>query len=321
MISVIVPVYNGERFLRRCLDSITSQTVFEELEVIVVDDGSDDASPEIIDEYAEAYSSITGLHIRNRGVSNARNRGMDLASGAYLAFVDADDYLEPDCFETLLAEAEKGYDIVCGGFIAEYPDKRVYRRSGKVRELNREAAIEEFLKGTVMDPNIWNKLYRRETVGTCRFDSRLSIAEDKYFLFQCIKRARKVEILNVCKYHYSLNDASLCRGAFSGQKMDSLFVAARVSDEIAAEYPNQFSLAKAMEMDVACRVYGELYFYGIPPGYRPVFDGLKNKIRHYRLRDKMKYSSGKHFFAFVAARIHPGLYNFLKRDMRLQYQP
>lgn len=320
MVSIIVPVYNAEEWIKRCLNSITAQTVFEDLEVIMIDDGSTDASPQIIDEYCAEYPSFTGIHIKNQGVSNARNVGIEAAEGEYLAFVDADDYIDDDYFEVMINKCRTGADIVCSGFVVEYPNRSVSRCSPSQGQLDQEKTLEEFLKGDVIDPNVTDKLFRREVVDQIRFDCRFRIAEDKYFLFQCLKRVKSAYILSCSKYHYVMNDTSACRSAFSEKKMDSLKVAELVSKEIKTEYPRMFKLAKSMEMDVACRVLGEMYMYGIPEEYSDMYKELKKKIRGYSIREKRSYSSKKHFLAFLAARIHPGLYNFLKNDMKLQYK-
>lgn len=320
MISVIVPVYNAEKWLRRCLDSLIRQTMFYKLEVILIDDGSVDSSPHIIDEYVSQYSSFKALHIENQGVSNARNQGINIATGEYLAFVDADDYIDNDYFETLLSRNADEADIICSGFIAEYLEHSVNRCVEKQYKLNQEQAIEEFLKGSLIDSNIWNKLFKKSKIKGVYFDSRLRIAEDKYFLFQCLKRVHNVQVLDSCKYHYIMNETSACHEAFSPKKLDSLIVAELISKEIGEKYPSKLKLARSMEMDVTCRVYGEMYLCGVMEEYKSVFDKLKKDIRQYSIIEKKKYSNKKHFLAFLVAKIHPKLYNFLKNDLKLQYK-
>ena len=100
LISIIIPVYNAEKYLKKCLDSVINQT-YKNLEIILVDDGSTDKSPEICDKYAEKDSRIIVLHKENGGVSSSRNAGLDIFKGEYLSFVDSDDYVEPDYIEYL----------------------------------------------------------------------------------------------------------------------------------------------------------------------------------------------------------------------------
>ena len=105
-ISVIVPVYNVENYLRRCVDSIINQT-YKNLEIILVDDGSPDNCPVICDEYAQKDSRIKVIHKENGGLSSARNCGMDMATGEYIGFVDGDDWIESDMYKFLIENAEK----------------------------------------------------------------------------------------------------------------------------------------------------------------------------------------------------------------------
>ncbi|MBR2781574.1 MAG: glycosyltransferase, partial [Eubacteriaceae bacterium] len=125
MISVIVPVHNIEAYLSRCLDSILDQTE-RDIEIIIIDDGSDDSSPFIIDSYASADERIRVLRTEYRGVSSARNTGIREAKGEYIGFVDADDFAEPDMFEALRSRLEETCsDVSFCGFINEYPLRSV----------------------------------------------------------------------------------------------------------------------------------------------------------------------------------------------------
>ncbi|MCR5484734.1 MAG: glycosyltransferase, partial [Clostridiales bacterium] len=125
-ISVIIPVYNGEKYLGECLESITKQTAFDRLEVITVDDGSTDKTPEICGAYSEKYKNIRVIRTKNSGVSAARNRGIAEASGEFIAFVDSDDRLYPEMYERLITAARKtNADIAVCGYLYQYPDRDV----------------------------------------------------------------------------------------------------------------------------------------------------------------------------------------------------
>ena len=124
LIRVIVPVYNVERYLRRCVDSILHQT-YQDLEVLLVDDGSTDASGAICDEYAAQEERVTAVHQKNRGLSAARNAGLERAQGTYLCFVDSDDYIEPEMFEELLLIAmDTGADLTLCDFNIYYQKEK-----------------------------------------------------------------------------------------------------------------------------------------------------------------------------------------------------
>lgn len=320
MISVIVPVYNAEEHLSVCLESLLRQTVATQLEIILIDDGSVDRSPVIIDEYQEKYSNIKVLHIANQGVSNARNQGIDLASGDFLAFVDADDYVELDYFENLLSGVKNDTDIVCVGYFADYEKRTVPKCSTKRYSLNREEAIEAYLDNDEMDPNMTDKLFSKKVIGNVRLDCRFRLAEDRYFLFECLKNASRIEIIPVCGYHYVMHEDSVCRSSFSEKKFDPIIVSELICEEVGVLYPRLYEKANSMAMDLICGVYGEMEKDGVKLVFPEQYNTLKKKIRSYPIRRKMMYSSRKHFCAFILAKIHPKLYNFVKYGLKLQYQ-
>ena len=125
MISVIIPVYNVEPYLRKCLDSIVNQT-YRDLEILVVDDGSTDGSGAICDSYAEKDERVVVFHTENRGLSAARNLGLDNAKGEWINFLDSDDWMDSECFEFAISVAEdKKADLVFWGYVKEYENHSI----------------------------------------------------------------------------------------------------------------------------------------------------------------------------------------------------
>lgn len=320
MISIIVPVYNAENWLEKTLESIVNQTLFDDIEVVLVNDGSLDKSGMIIDEYIKKYDNIIGIHIENQGVSNARNVGINICHGEFITFIDADDYVDVDFVENLYKSMDENCDIVCGGFIAEYHDKSIKRCPDKEYIFENEKIYFEFLKGDVFDPNVTDKLFRRNVVGEEKFDLSIAIAEDKLFLFHCLKRVKKIKFLPVANYHYVMNDLSACRKDFTLKKYHSVYVADKISEEIKCLYPEYKNYAESMAIDVKCRVYGEIYRCKAKNSFNKEFLELKRNIKNFGIIEKYRYSNRKHFFAFLVARIHPALYCFLKNEMKLQYK-
>ncbi len=221
MISVIVPVYNVEPYLRKCMDSILGQTD-PELEILVIDDGSTDQSGEICDEYAKADSRIRVFHTENRGLSEARNLGLDEAKGDYFGFVDSDDWIEPDMYEILLKTAvETGADVVECSVYLEYPDRteEVNRQDRKMTGMQAVAAL---LHNDLSD-GVWNKLYRRKCFDRIRFpkdrifeeiattyrvfseaDIVCSVAKPEYHYLQRPNGlSKETNMKNLVDYHYS----------------------------------------------------------------------------------------------------------------------
>ncbi len=210
-ISIIIPVYKVEKFLRDCMESVLSQT-YENLEIILVDDGSPDSCPEICDEYAKMDERIKVIHKKNGGLSDARNAGLDIAKGAYIGFVDSDDIVTPDMFSEL-AEAMIKNDAdlsVCGFY---YINEQGYRLEKEKEIFTQEKALltgEECLKHIYFEKNgwklvpVWNKLYKKEIWETIRFDKG-KIHEDEFVFHKIMRQCKKVAILDKPMYGYRKN--------------------------------------------------------------------------------------------------------------------
>lgn len=317
-ISVIVPVYNSEKYIKACIDSLLFQTVGENMEVIFINDGSEDNSGDIISKAVIENQNFSAYHIKHSGVSHARNTGLEMANGKYIAFIDSDDYIESDYFENLLKEFDGG--LICGGFTAEYQNKSVKHICRENTEFFGEGMIKEFLKENVMSPIVADKLFLREKIGGLRFSENLSMAEDRYFLFKYLQKINYAKIIASGKYHYVMNEDSVCRHTFDERKFGSLEVCEKITASVGEKYPSLLPYAKSSEMDMKCRVYGEMHYFGVSEKYKDVFLKLEKEIHDSGIFEKFRYSSPKHAFAFITAKISPKLYMFLKNDMKFQYR-
>jgi glycosyltransferase involved in cell wall biosynthesis len=234
-ISVIVPVYNKEAYLSRTLDALLVQT-FRDLEIILVDDGSRDASGRICDDYAARDSRVRAIHQTNRGVSAARNAGLDAAGGAYVAFCDADDIPGEDLYETLYDLAQThDCDVAMVKESIRYADgSEVAEQTGEltVWEENTEA-LQKFLLEQI-SMGIYTKLIRGDIAAKVRFEEGRRINEDKGYLFDIFPHARRLCYLDVCKYAYIRNDSSCSLTPFSEKYLDMLYFADKIR-EICAE--------------------------------------------------------------------------------------
>lgn len=190
-ISIIVPVYNVEKYLRQCLDSITAQT-FTDWECILVDDGSKDKSGSICDEYAQKENRFKVIHKENGGVSSARNKGIDNSRGKWVFFSDADDLLETDALESLIKGTEDGNPFVMAGFNRLSEDKTLIETNAKeiIKEISIEDAIREQYIPTDFSYQgyLWCKLFRLDIIkdNCLRFDECISFNEDALFIMQYI---------------------------------------------------------------------------------------------------------------------------------------
>lgn len=206
LVSIIVPVYNVDKFLRKCLESILNQT-YTAIEIILVDDGSIDYSGCICDEYATRYKQIRVLHQKNGGVSKARNIGLEMMRGEYFTFVDGDDTIEPVFIEIMLEEMNKNnVDLVRlswtrGNSIKTY--FAPFNNSDKyLVSLNN-------LNDLLWFANIWG-LFRSDCLQTIRFDEQLKYAEDNLFIFEYFIKSpsKRMLLINKPFYHYTITENS-----------------------------------------------------------------------------------------------------------------
>lgn len=210
-ISIIVPVYKAEQYLKKCVESILAQT-YSDLELILVDDGSPDNSPAICDRYAEMDSRVHVIHKLNAGVSAARNDGIAVAKGDWIAFVDSDDWIEPEMME-LLAQGLLCYPeakvSVCGWYRHE-GDRIFDYGSGLPKGLvNGKDAFQWAIRGTGFEGYVWNKLYRRSVFDEgLRFPQDITICEDLWLNCSIFLSCDFVYVINKPLYHYLIRPGS-----------------------------------------------------------------------------------------------------------------
>lgn len=202
-ISVIVPVYNTERFLVECLESILNQT-WKNIEVILIDDGSTDSSGQICEQFAMQDERVQVIHQENQGVSHARNIGLKKASGDLVSFIDSDDTLELDMYELLVEIMEKNKaDIVHCGYKHILNDEiRFVHNTKRIYVQNTREALECFVSGKLFGGGLWNKLFCRELIEPLSFREDLKINEDILFNFEAFCRAKKTVFADYTKYNY-----------------------------------------------------------------------------------------------------------------------
>ena len=214
LISVIVPAYNIEQYIGRCLESICQQT-YKALEIIVVNDGSTDTTGQIIDRYAVDDLRIISIHKENGGVSSARIAGIERATGDYIGFVDGDDYIEPEMYSELLKNALNFQAEIshCGNKMI-FPDKHEELHYGTDRLIvqSQQDALVELLKGVCVEPGLGNKLFHRSIVATYKksnmWDSSIRINEDLLMNYIFFKQADKIVFEDKTFYHYILRKNS-----------------------------------------------------------------------------------------------------------------
>lgn len=222
LISVIVPIYNVEKYLNRCIKSIINQS-YTNLEIILVDDGSPDRCGEICDEWAKKDKRIKVIHKKNGGLSDARNVGIEIAQGEYLSFIDSDDYVHKDFIKVLYENCLKNNaDISMCGF----------RQTDKDENINKEIKNENiriiFSKDVLEKKHniscvAWNKLYKKSIFNNIRYPKG-KIHEDVAVIYKIMYYANKIVITDLELYFYFSAPESIMRSEFSKKRLDALEV-------------------------------------------------------------------------------------------------
>lgn len=231
-ISVIVPVYNVERYLTRCINSILNQT-FIDFELILVDDGSPDNCPSICDEFKSKDKRVKTIHKQNGGISSARNTGIDLAEGEYLSFIDSDDWIEKDMLQVLyeLAVSKKADVAECAFQRVEEEEQRqkLCNITPKISERSGEAAIVALYSGAGASNAVWNKLYKRRVFDSLRFPEGINY-EDSYLMPQIVYTANKVVYTTYVGYYYFQRCGSITKSEFTVKNTNKIVVYEAVRD-------------------------------------------------------------------------------------------
>ncbi len=220
LISVIVPVYNVEKYIERCIESILGQT-FTDFELIIVNDGSTDKSGEICDRYSNNDPRIRIIHKENGGLSDARNAGIEAANGEYIGFIDSDDYIDTDMYELLYQNiCRENADISTCGIYDCYPDKTVTQEvNSSDFTVDGSEAVRLALESQFMPLFAWNKLYKRSLFDSIRFPVG-KIYEDAFVMIKLMGASRRVSISMKPKYYYIHRENSITTRAFRNSDLD-----------------------------------------------------------------------------------------------------
>lgn len=223
LISVIVPIYNVEKYLDRCVDSIINQT-YKNLEIILVDDGSPDNCPQMCDDYAKKDSRIKVVHKENGGLSDARNVGMKVATGEYVSFIDSDDYVSLDFYETLLETiVDNDSDIVECGVVKFYENEKFdkYNDDLKVTNYDTVDALDGLINENPFKQHVWNKLYKSNIALDIPYAVG-KLNEDEFWTYQIFGKAKKVTRINKTMYYYFQRGSSIMGNGYNIKRLDAL---------------------------------------------------------------------------------------------------
>lgn len=246
LVSIIVPVFNTEKYLRRCVESLLNQD-YKNIEILLIDDGSSDKSGEICEEYSKNFSFVKTFHKTNGGASSARNIGLSQIKGEFFCFVDSDDFVEKDYISCMVL-AIKETDIVFtqieknslnGVFDKDFIlNKFIYHNDG-IYHFRASAA-----------------LFKSEKFKNFRFDNNVFVGEDFDFSIRATLKSQKITLLNKVKYHYCSSDTSVMRSAFNKKKFESqIYAIDNFIDYCKNFYPKYLNLAYFYKVDTLFAMY------------------------------------------------------------------
>lgn len=315
-ISIIVPIYNSEKYLSRCIDSILSQT-YKNIEIILVEDGSPDNCGLICDDYSRKDSRVKVIHQKNKGVSAARNIGLDYATGDYIGFVDSDDYIELDMYDTLwrlIKETEA--DIACISMIIHDENGRplvVDEKQAVWIYTSEEAIRNMFFDNTTTCGHLWNKLYKAELFHNLRLDEMMKAREDALIMWELFNRSNRIVYQRIGKYHYMYYPSSAIHSytpAFLTGRKASLHLLERTKENFPKIYAYaQFYLIEADFQIIARMVMADCF-------EKKYYDELSKEIKNNltkEVKQIYKNQKGKNKLSLFLMLYNVRLYMIIKK--------
>ncbi len=237
LISIVIPVYKVEEYLDKCVESVINQT-YENLEIILVDDGSPDKCPRMCDKWFGKDKRIRIIHKKNGGLSDARNAGIEKAKGEYISFIDSDDYIEPNYVEFLYDNLiNENADISMGKHYVIYDKKTLNTGSGKKYIVDPHECFEKLLYGEDFDVSATVKLYKINLFDDIRYP-RGRVYEDAATTYKLIDKARVIVLNSVPIYNYFIRENSISNNSFSERKFDLIKSTNEMCDYIVNKYPD-----------------------------------------------------------------------------------
>lgn len=278
LISVIVPVYKVEQYLKKCVDSIRNQT-YKNLEILLVDDGSPDNCGALCDALAQEDDRIKVIHKENGGLSSARNAGLSAMTGDYVGFVDSDDWIAPDTYALLYRRmCQENADISCGG-IATHSGSRVLTYFNPNLEetftFDRQEAFRELIQNRIITNSVCDKLYKAEIFRHLRFKEGI-VYEDFQIQYRCLALADRVTYTAQTCYFYFVAPNSISRGIFSKKQMDFVANSLERMEFYKIHDPRSVPLCMSTHLDICLSLAAKAYGSN---AWKEVRDELTEQIR------------------------------------------
>lgn len=315
-ISVIVPLYNVEKYIINCISSLTNQT-YQNIEIILIDDGSTDNSGRICKKLAQEDHRIIYLRKENGGVSSARNLGLQYATGSYIGFVDSDDYISKTMYENLLKRLlETNADIAETDF-ALIDNRFTKKKRKKIQKvLNKEEAIREFLSGNVVENNLVIKLFKKTVIANLKFKEDVIVGEDMLFSLQALQNSDRVTVDTTNADYFYVVRSNSTMNTITEKDIDNLSILEQEFKKI--DIPQLKSYLEAKLIREKVKFVSRVLISNKAHLYSDIIDRYLQEVRHYSIKNMINFLSSKHCLTITIMKTSPKLYTLLYKVFQKQ---
>ncbi|HGD5289989.1 TPA: glycosyltransferase family 2 protein [Streptococcus agalactiae] len=315
-ISVIVPLYNVEKYIINCISSLTNQT-YQNIEIILIDDGSTDNSGRICKKLAQEDHRIIYLRKENGGVSSARNLGLQYATGSYIGFVDSDDYISKTMYENLLKRLlETNADIAETDF-ALIDNRFTKKKRKKIQKvLNKEEAIREFLSGNVVENNLVIKLFKKTVIANLKFKEDVIVGEDMLFSLQALQNSDRVTVDTTNADYFYVVRSNSTMNTITEKDIDNLSILEQEFKKI--DIPQLKSYLEAKLIREKVKFVSRVLISNKAHLYSDIIDRYLQEVRHYSIKNMINFLLSKHCLTITIMKISPKLYTLLYKVFQKQ---
>lgn len=313
-VSIIMPIFNAEKYLKRSIESVLNQRNIA-YELILINDGSTDCSKSICSEYSRKYESIIYLEKQNTGVSDTRNKGIEQASGEYLYFLDADDFIDPNYLSDLLQGSEK-YDLIIGNYMVAYDSKKQVLYENQTIDISFDELREKILDGdNSISGFLNNKLFKKKYISNnIFFNTNIHISEDTLFILEYLERINSFRIVNTDSYQvYCINDSSATMGDLTDRSLSSLYA----NKELL-----KLSKTKKEEKIIYCRIAKasiQLLNKAIKADNKNIINISCESLNRVDFKNlSLKYMKSHYFLALLFIKLQKDMYIYIYKQMKLR---
>ena len=291
LISIIIPVYNVEKYLKECVDSVRKQT-YKNLEIILIDDGSKDNSGKLCDELSKEDNRIKVIHKENGGLSDARNVGIENATGEYIQFIDSDDFVEKDMIEILYNDICQGKADVSMCSLYLYKDgEKTTDASYKKEIFNKEQVLKEILLDERVRSYAWNKMFKKSLFESIRFPKG-KVFEDIYTMSPIFQKANKIVFNDIPLYYYRQREGSILHNQTNELRLEYIKAAMFVNKDIEKNFPNLKDFCAYNIAHITIKTYNDIGFFGM-------FDLMEEEMVINLYEETKKIFENKELEAFI----------------------